>query len=81
MEAKEKQYHEELKMEVTGSNVVVAPVVAEGDGEDSVADATDKRIAREDADTSTLMMSRKKRKLYEAMKVPIYILPFIFFCC
>lgn len=52
-------------MELTGSEVVVAPVVAEG--EESVPDAM--QIAHENADMPTVMMSRKKRKLYEAMQV------------
>lgn len=76
MAAQEKQYHEELKMEITASKDVVAPVVTED--EESVPDAM--QIAQENADMSTVLMSRKKRKLYEAMKVrTIHILPFILF--
>ncbi|KAH0888229.1 hypothetical protein HID58_050658, partial [Brassica napus] len=67
----EKQYHEELKKEVTGSavdDVAAAPVVEGGDGEESsVPDAA--QIAQDTADMPTLMMSRKKRKLYDAMKI------------
>lgn len=75
----EKQYHEELKKEVTGSavdDVAAAPVVEGGDGEESpVPDAA--QIAQDTADMPTLMMSRKKRKLYDAMKVlTIYIYHF-----
>ncbi|CAG7879326.1 unnamed protein product [Brassica rapa] len=74
MAEREKQYHEELKKElkkeVTGSVVddVAAPVVEEGEGEESsVPDAA--QIAQDTADMPTLMMSRKKRKLYDAMKI------------
>ncbi|KAF8118063.1 hypothetical protein N665_0006s0063 [Sinapis alba] len=65
----EKQYHEELKKEVTGSVVddVAAPMVEEGEGEESVPDAA--QIAQDTADMPTLMMSRNKRKLYDAMKM------------
>ncbi|KAG7555261.1 BRCT domain [Arabidopsis suecica] len=65
MAAQEKQYHEELKMEITASKDVVAPMVTED--EESVPDAM--QIAQENADMSTVLMSRKKRKLYEAMKI------------
>lgn len=75
----EKQYHEELKKEVTGSAVddvaAAAPMVEEGEGEESVPDAA--QIAQDTADMPTLMMSRNKRKLYDAMKVPFNISPFI----
>ena len=67
MAAQEKQYHEELKMEINGSKDVVAPVLAEGEGEESVPDAM--QIAQEDADMPKVLMSRKKRKLYDAMKI------------
>lgn len=80
MAALEKQYHEELKKEVTGSTVVEEPVVAEG--EDSDPDATNKKIAEENADMPTLMMSRKKRKIYKAMQVhTVYIYHSFFFFC
>ncbi|KAJ0260947.1 Pescadillo [Hirschfeldia incana] len=68
--AGEKQYHEELKKELTGSAAddVAAPVVKEGEGEESsVPDAA--QIAQDTADMPTLMMSRNKRKLYDAMKI------------
>lgn len=76
----EKQYHEELKKEVTGSAVddvvAAAPMVEEGEGEESsVPDAA--QIAQDTADMPTLMMSRNKRKLYDAMKVPFNISPLI----
>ena len=78
MAAQEKQYHEELKMEINGSKDVVAPVLAEGEGEESVPDAM--QIAQEDADMPKVLMSRKKRKLYDAMKVCTHLhLPFFFF--
>ena len=92
MAEREKQYHEELKKElkkeVTGSVVddVAAPVVEEGEGEESsVPDAA--QIAQDTADMPTLMMSRKKRKLYDAMKVPftftftIFIISLTLYLC
>ncbi|CAH8361140.1 unnamed protein product [Eruca vesicaria subsp. sativa] len=65
----EKQYHEELKKEVTGIEVdeEATPMVEEGEGEESVPDAS--QIEQDTADMPTLMMSRKKKKLYEAMKM------------
>lgn len=78
MAAKEKQYHEELKLELKkGSGVVVdGDADAEGEGEEegeeeeSVPDAANKQITEDNAAMSVVTMTRTKRKLYEAMKVP-----------
>lgn len=65
---------------MTGSvvdDVAVAPVVEDTDDDDDVSSVPDAaQIAQDTADMPTLMMSRNKRKLYDAMKVTIYISPF-----
>ncbi|KAI4385532.1 hypothetical protein MLD38_003546 [Melastoma candidum] len=70
----EKQYHEELRTELAG---VQTPALAtstssrispENDGgEDSDPDT--QQTANDDANMPLVMMSRKKRKLYEAMEI------------
>lgn len=76
----EKQYHEELKMEITGTAVDVAPVEEEGEeGEEEDPDAAIKQIAKDNDTMSKSGMSNTKRKLYEAMKVGFYIYQFFVF--
>lgn len=74
----EKQYHDELKMELDGINY--SSSVSDGKqksdedvetGEDSLPDM--QQISNDTADMSKLLMSRKKRGLYEAMKVFLLI--------
>lgn len=75
MMAHEKQYHDELKMELQGVQYSAAiskvdkqssDQESEG-GEDSAL--PDQQIADDNANLSKVVMSRKKRKLYEAMQV------------
>ncbi|CAN8256318.1 unnamed protein product [Cochlearia groenlandica] len=68
MAALEKQYHEELKMEVTGSAVDEAITTPMVDEEESVPNDATAANTQLEADMPTVMMTRKKRKLYEAMK-------------
>lgn len=76
----EKQYHEELKMEITGTAVDAAPVEEEGEeGEEEDPDAVIKQMAKDNDTISISTMSNKKRKLYEAMKVGFYIYQFFVF--
>lgn len=70
----EKQYHDELKLELDGINY--SSSTSDGNkqksdegmetGEDSLPDM--QQISNDTADMSKLLMSRKKRGLYEAMK-------------
>lgn len=82
----EKQYHDELRMELAGaqySATVTGPSSQsnqENAGDEvSIPDA--QQIADDNADLSLPMMSRKKRKLYEAVQVsPTLSLYFLFWC-
>ncbi|CAA7031397.1 unnamed protein product [Microthlaspi erraticum] len=66
----EKQYHEELKMEITGTSADDLPVEEEGEeGEEEDPEAAIKQVANDEDTRSKLSMSNKKRKLYEAMKM------------
>lgn len=80
MSALQKQYHDELKMELKGtqhssvSNVSKEKSSAEeteAGGEEPLPNL--KQIAEDSTNMSKVTMSRKKRRLYEAMKVT--------FCC
>jgi pescadillo protein len=66
----EKQYHEELKMEITGTSADDLPVEEEDEeGEEEDPEAAIKQVANDEDTRSKLSMSNKKRKLYEAMKM------------
>lgn len=87
MMALEKQYHDELKMELQGNPYSSSASdknkqISGEDGDDgeamedeSLPDVQD--IANDAANMSTLLMSRKTRGLYEAMKVILWTL----ICC
>lgn len=87
MMALEKQYHDELKMELEGNeysssasdkNKQISGEDSDDEEareEESLPDMQD--IANDAANMSTLLMSRKKRGLYEAMKVMLLTL----ICC
>lgn len=72
----EKQYHDELKMELQGVpySSSVQNTNKEGSVEDTEAEVRDsvpdlQQIAEDSANMSKIVMSRKKRKLYEAMQI------------
>ena len=75
----EKQYHDELKMELQG---VQYPSVSNANKQNSTDDTEDgeeplpdlQQVAEDAANMSKVVMSRKKRKLYEAMQVKLSIL-------
>ncbi|XP_057507101.1 pescadillo homolog [Actinidia eriantha] len=70
----EKQYHDELKMELQG---VQYPSVSNANKQNSTDDTEDgeeplpdlQQVAEDAANMSKVVMSRKKRKLYEAMQI------------
>ncbi|XP_010551917.1 PREDICTED: pescadillo homolog [Tarenaya hassleriana] len=69
----EKQYHDELRMELKGVRTDDEKVDMDDDDNDDreeprLDDATN-QTTDENADMGTVLMSRKKRKLYEAMKI------------
>ena len=88
MLALEKQYHNELQLELQGvqysssvSNVNKRSSVEDTEaGEESLPDM--QQIAEDSTTMSKVVMSRKKRRLYEAMQVtlftPIMLLLFLF---
>lgn len=71
----EKKYHEELKLELEGQKVPAVQSGVEDEDEDEDADAeVDLRQQAEDAaNLSEVGMSRKKRKLLQAMIVSLLI--------
>ena len=87
MMAYEKQYHDELKMELDGipySSSTSNQIPAEDTevGEESIPDT--QQIAEDSANMSKVLMSRKKKGLYEAIQVthkliPKYVLFFLRF--
>ncbi|CAN8236419.1 unnamed protein product [Cochlearia groenlandica] len=68
MAAQEKQYHEELKKELMGSVDIVGPSLDEEDEGEEESDV-DETIANDEAEMSNVTMTRKSRKLYQAMKM------------
>ncbi|KAL6994392.1 hypothetical protein U1Q18_012497 [Sarracenia purpurea var. burkii] len=70
----EKQYHDELKLELQG---VQYPSASNGNGQNSTVDMEDgeestpdlQQVVEDAANLSKVVMSRKKRKLYEAMQI------------
>lgn len=72
MMAYEKQYHDELKMELDGipyssSTSKQVPVEDTEVGEEPIPDT--QQIAEDSANMSKVLMSRKKKGLYEAIQV------------
>lgn len=66
----QEQYHQELKMEVEGTHYTSVPTtgikkkIAEDTDDDTL-----QQFAEDDDNMSKVAMSRKKRRLYEAMKI------------
>ena len=76
----EKQYHDELKMEIDGitfsnlSNKKADKSLDTTDTDDSKSDHEDdekKQAEKDSADISTALMSRKQRGLYKAIEVRV----------
>lgn len=69
------QYHEELKKELEGTQYT--PVATESKKNTNEKDTTDdyslEQVAKDEDNISMVTMSRKKRRLYEAMKVSIHL--------
>ncbi|KAI3677640.1 hypothetical protein L6452_36906 [Arctium lappa] len=66
----QEQYHQELKMEVEGTQYTSVPTT---EVKKKIAEDTDdtalQQFAEDDDNMSKVAMSRKKRRLYEAMKI------------
>lgn len=74
MMALEKQYHDELQLELQGIQNSSAISKVDKQSSDQDSDLPDhEQIAQDHANLSKVMMSRNKKKLYEAMQV-IYLL-------
>lgn len=76
--ALEKQYHDELKMELEGTqysgaaNQEKEAIAKDAEAKDEPSDPDVKHVVDDIDNLSKVVMSRKKRRLYEAMKVKIY---------
>lgn len=75
----EKQYHDELKMELQGMQYSSSASDLDKQKSDEYMESREEslpdmpQISNDAADMSKLLMSRKKRGLYEAMKVILLI--------
>ena len=66
----EKQFHQELKMEMKGMQQTADTSEIKKTGEeDDADDASPKQVINDDEDMAMLTMSRKKRGLYNAIQV------------
>ncbi|KAI3805823.1 hypothetical protein L1987_21710 [Smallanthus sonchifolius] len=67
----EKQYHQELKKEMQGMQYTSDPNIdeVENNGEENTDDASPQQLVKDDENMTMVSMSRKKRRLYEAMKI------------
>ncbi|XP_012833829.1 PREDICTED: pescadillo homolog isoform X2 [Erythranthe guttata] len=72
----EKQYLDELKLELKGAPPFSQDIDAVGGGDDAISDV--QQIADDVSNMSKVVMPRKKRKLLEAMEVRMFII-FLFF--
>lgn len=80
----EKQYHEELKMELKGVQYLAGSNANKQNSaddteavEESLPEAAVQQVAEDVASMAKVLMPRRKRKLYEAMKVKLLII----LCC
>lgn len=70
MVIREKQYHNELNLELQGVRYSAVPNEVEGEDDAEGETAPDiNQIAADEADRSKILMSRKKRKIFEAMEI------------
>ncbi|KAJ1294027.1 hypothetical protein BS78_01G115800 [Paspalum vaginatum] len=75
LEMLEKQYHDELKMEIDGvtfsnlSNKKADLSDAKDDTKSDREDDENKQVEKDDGDISTALMSRRQRGLYKAMEI------------
>lgn len=70
MAIREKQYHNELNLELQGVQYSAVPNEVEGEDDAEGETSPDiNQIAADEADRSKILMSRKKRKIFEAMEV------------
>nr|CAL90975.1 pescadillo-like protein [Zinnia elegans] len=67
----EKQYHEELKKEMEGVQYTPDANIGEtkSDDEENMDDVSPQQLVKDDENMTMVSMSRKKRRLYEAMKI------------
>lgn len=69
MSTLEKQYHQELKLELEGAQYPAVPSEVEDMDAEENALSHLKQVADDESNMSKALMSRKKRKLLEAMEV------------
>ncbi|KAI3818130.1 hypothetical protein L1987_11933 [Smallanthus sonchifolius] len=71
MAVHEKQYHQELKKEMQGMQYTSDPNIDEikNNGEENTDDMSSQQLVKDDENMTMVSMSRKKRRLYEAMKI------------
>lgn len=74
MSVLQEQYHSELKKELHGEQFSSIPSVIKSKSAEDTGDVEEilpelQRVADDAANMSKVVMSRKKRRLYEAMKV------------
>nr|GFC58463.1 pescadillo homolog [Tanacetum cinerariifolium] len=65
----EKQFHQELKTEMKGMQKSSDTTEIKTGEEDDTDDASPKQLIKDDESRAMVTMSRKKKRLYEAMQI------------